>query len=277
LRAGLTDAQILLAEIRESERRWNDAIARYRAIDPDSPYSWLARLRTANALNQLGRTEDAADILEAMATERTDRTDALSQMADMYRAKDRFAEAAEAYSAAITRIPELQEWHWSILYARGIAYERSKQWPKAEADFLKALELKPDQPLVLNYLGYSWVEKGLNIDRAKGMIEKAVELRPNDGYIVDSLGWVLYRLGDYAGAVKHLEKAVELKPDDPVINDHLGDAYWRVGRRFEARFQWRRALSFEPEKELVPAIEKKIEAGLTQDQSGERSAISNGG
>ena len=124
------------------------------------------------------------------------------------------------------------------------------------------MELRPDQPLVLNYLGYSWIEQGLHLERARKMIEKAVSLRPRDGYIVDSLGWVLYRLGDFEGAVKQLERAVELRPQDPVINDHLGDSYWRVGRKLEARFQWRRALTFEPEEKLVPTIERKLGEGL---------------
>ena len=130
----------------------------------------------------------------------------------------------------------VEDRHWRLFYVRGIAFERLGEWPKAEADFLRALELEPDQPLVLNYLGYTWVEQGRNLDEARTMIEKAVELRPDDGYIVDSLGWVAYRLGDFEEAVRQLELAVELVPGDPIINDHLGDAYWQVGRLNEARF-----------------------------------------
>ena len=157
---------------------------------------------------------------------------------NMLRGRERFAEAAEVYSQAIA-LGMPSEADWSIFYYRGISYERSKQWPKAEADFRKALELSPDQPIVLNYLGYSWVDMGKNLDEAMAMIKKAVELRPNDGYIVDSLGWALLparrirRRGDAARA------GIELKPDDPVINDHLGDAYWKAGRTLEAQFQWR--------------------------------------
>src|SRR5690606_7892172 len=153
--------------------------------------------------------------------------------------------------------------HWSILYFRGIAHERSGRWQLAEADFLKALELEPEHPYVMNYLAYSWVEKGENYDRALDMLRRAVDLRPQDGYIVDSLGWVFYRLGEYEKAVEHLERAIELNPTDPVINDHLGDAYWKVGRRQEARFQWKRALNFEPEEADIPRIQAKIERGLT--------------
>ena len=171
-------------------------------------------------------------------------------------------EAVKAYDEAVKRIGALERRHWSLLYTRGIALERSKQWPRAEADFLAALEFEPEQPYVLNYLGYSWVDQGINLERAQKMIERAVELRPNDGYVVDSLGWVLYRLGKFAGAVRELERAVELRPEDPIINDHLGDAYWRVGRRQEARFQWRRSLSLEPEDDLLAVLRDKIKAGL---------------
>ena len=139
---------------------------------------------------------------------------------------------------------------------------RLKKWKKAEEDFLEALKLNPNQPFVLNYLGYSWVDQGINLDRAREMIERAVEQRRDDGYIVDSMGWVLYRLGDYNEAVQHLERAVELRPLDPIISDHLGDAYWRVGRRHEARFQWRRALSLRPEREEISKIATKLDQGL---------------
>ena len=146
---------------------------------------------------------------------------------------------------------------------RRLTTSPSGEWPKAEADFLRALELEPDQPLVLNYLGYSWVEQERNLDEAKTMIEKAVELRPDDGYIVDSLGWVAYRLGDFEEAARQLELAVELVPGDPIINDHLGDAYWQVGRLNEARFQWRRVLTLEPEDELAAQVRRKLTGGLS--------------
>ncbi len=171
-------------------------------------------------------------------------------LGNILRGREAFAEAVDAYDEALARSPELQPYHWRLLYARGIALERANRWPRAEKDFLKALEFEPDQPFVLNYLGYSWVEQGKNLDEAQAMIRKAVELRPNDGYIVDSLGWVYYQLGNYEEAVRELERAVELRPEDPVINDHLGDAYWKVGRQLEARFQWKRALGLEPDADL---------------------------
>ena len=154
-----------------------------------------------------------------------------------------------------------------MFYFRGICYERSNQWPKAEADMKKALELFPDQPLVLNYLGYSWIDQGINLDEGMNMIRRAVEQRPDDGYIVDSLGWANFRIGNYDEAVKDLERAVELKPEDPTINDHLGDAYWRVGRVLEAHFQWSHAKDFKPEPEELPKIEQKLKGGLPDDTS----------
>ena len=152
--------------------------------------------------------------------------------------------------------------NWTLFYFRGICYERSKQWPKAEADFKKALELNPDQPLVLNYLGYSWVDQGLNLDEAFKMLRRAVELQPNDGYIVDSLGWAHFKLGQYQEAAQTLEKAIDLKPADPVVNDHLGDAYWRINRRTEAHFQWNHARDMGPEPEDLAGDSEKDRSGL---------------
>jgi Flp pilus assembly protein TadD len=149
-------------------------------------------------------------------------------------------------------------------YSLGISYERIKKWPIAEKNFLKALELQPNHPSVLNYLAYSWVEQGLHLDRAQEMIRSAVKQRPRDGYIIDSLGWVLYRLGDLKGAVKQLERAVQIRPEDPTINDHLGDIYWAVGRKNEATFQWNRALTLEPERDQIPKIELKLKSGLPE-------------
>ena len=264
LRPDFPLAQIMVADILETDNRRAESNAVYRAIRPGSPYAWTARLRVASNLDRLDRTDEAIALLGAMGEERPDRPEPFINLGDIQRGHDRFAEAVKAYDEAVGRIGALERRHWSLLYTRGIALERSKQWPRAEADFLAALEFEPEQPYVLNYLGYSWVDQGIHLDRAQKMIEKAVELRPNDGYIVDSLGWVLYRLGDFAGAVRELERAVELRPEDPIINDHLGDAYWRVGRRQEARFQWRRSLSLDPEDDLLAVLRDKLEAGLSE-------------
>jgi len=255
-------ALVLLGEILDLDRRWAEAIDVYRRIPKSSPYYWEVRVRIASDFDRIDKVDEAVAELEKIADERRDDNEAIVALADLLRQRERYAEASEAYDRAIARVPELQERHWALFYSRGVTLERTKRWERAEADFLKALELKPEQPLVLNYLGYSWVEQNRNLDRALKMIEKAVSQRPNDGYIVDSLGWVLYRMKDYNGAVRHLERAVELRPEDPVINDHLGDAYWQVGRRLEARFQWRHALGLDPDEDEIEKIKAKLEKGL---------------
>lgn len=255
-------AQILVGDILESADQPAAANEVYAKISKDSPFAWSARLRMALNLEQMDRPDDAVARLRELAAERPSDPEALITVGSILRGQERFEEAVEAYDEAIARIGTLEPRHWSVLYSRGMALERAKQWPRAEADFLKALEFEPDQPYVLNYLGYSWVDQGLHLERAMGMIEKAVDLRPNDGYVVDSLGWAHYRLGNMKDAVTELERAVELRPEDPIINDHLGDAYWRVGRHREARFQWSRSLGLDPEPDLMATLEDKLENGL---------------
>ena len=263
LRPDMPLAELLLADVLSAQNKPEASLAVLAEIPPSSPYSWSARLRVAANLEMLNRTDEAITQLKEMSAEAPRRAGAAMQLGDLLRVKKRFTEAVEAYDEAMRRlsaagIPE----RWSLFYSRGIALERSGQWKPSEADLLHALELKPDQPLVLNYLGYSWIDRGENLDRGLKMIEKAVELRPEDGYIVDSLGWAHYRLGDYSSAVQYLEKAIELVPEDPTINDHLGDAYWQSGRATEARFQWRRALQFGPEADEIKPIEAKLDRGL---------------
>ena len=255
-------ARILIGEVLERQERPESAIGAYRAVSADSPYAWTAKLRIAEQLDLLERTDEAIGELKALAAERPERFEPWYRIGNLRRQQERFELAAEAYTQAISNAGEPQRFHWSIYYFRGIAYERMDEWPSAEADFLTALELEPDQPFVLNYLAYSWVEQKTNLERAEEMLIKAVDRRPRDGYIVDSLGWVYYRLGRFEEAVNYLERAIELRPQDPTINDHLGDAYWRVGRKREARIQWSRALSLEPDEEEVPKIERKLREGM---------------
>ncbi len=266
LRPDLDAGRMLLAEVLESEQRHEDAIAAYRLVSKDSAYHWNARIRIATNMNQLDRFDETVALLREMAAERPDDTSALITVARVLRSQDRFEETIATYNEIMERTLRksgtLKRQHWVLLYERGVAYERSKNWPPAEADFLKALELRPDEPRVLNYLGYSWIDQGVHLERARKMIETAVAKRPNDGYVVDSLGWVFYRLGQYEEAVKHLERAVELRPQDPIINDHLGDAYWRAGRRLEARFQWSHAIDLGAEEDMIPQIMEKQANGL---------------
>lgn len=255
---------MLLGENLEIFEKYEEAIATFELIPHDSPLSWTARLKIANDLDEFGRTDKAIALLRRLAAERPERSDALITMGDLLRGQERWLESVTAYDKAFERIGTPERRHWRPLYARGISLERSRQWPRAEKDFLTALDLFPDQPFVLNYLGYSWVDEGINLVRALEMIERAVDLRPNDGFIIDSLGWAHYRLGNYDLAVNYLEQATELQPGDPTINDHLGDSLWRVGRRVEANFQWRRALTLGAEEDLdiIESIKNKLEHGM---------------
>ncbi len=271
LRPDFPAAQVLVGRILDSIDRTADAVEVYGQVDRASPLSWPARLRRATGFARLGRDEEAFKSLRRISAERPTRSDALAMLGDILRGRKRFAEAVEAYDAAIARIGTIETWRWQLLFSRGIALERSGNWPRAEKDLLAALERSPDQPYLLNYLGYSWVDQGINLGEARKMIERAVALQPRSGAIVDSLGWALYRLGDYRTAVVHLERAAALEPLDPTVNDHLGDAYWRVGRRNEAVFQWRRALNLDPEPNQVKLIEDKIAGGLGETGAGDES------
>jgi tetratricopeptide (TPR) repeat protein len=212
--------------------------------------------------------------LEKLIAANPNDLEAIMALGNVLRGRKQFAECADVYSKGIDTISKPEKSNWMIYYFRGICFERAKQWPKAEADLKKSLELFPDQPHVLNYLGYSWIDQGINLDEGMRMIKRAVEQRADDGYIVDSLGWAYYRLGNIEEAVKHLERAIELKPEDPTINDHLGDAYWRVGRELEARFQWSHARDLKPEPEDLIKIEQKLKTGLPDETSSAAQAES---
>jgi len=271
-----------LADLYESLKKPELAIKIYDRIAPSSPLRRNAEIQIASDLDSLDRTDEAKKRLEHVIAEHPKDNEAIMALGNIVRGRKQFAECADVYSKAIDNVPAPEKSNWVIFYFRGICYERSHQWPKAEADLKEALQLYPDQPLVLNYLGYSWVDQGANLDDGMNMIRRAVEQRPDDGYIVDSLGWAYYRIGNYDEAVKNLERAVELKPDDPTINDHLGDAYWRVGRVLEAHFQWSHAKDLNPEPEDAPKIEEKLKRGLPDDTSSAADAaktkkVGNGG
>ena len=262
-----TMALLSLADLYESLKKPELAIKVYDRIPPSSPLHRNAEIQIASDLDTLDRTEEAKKRLEHLVAEHPKDTEAILAFANILRGRKDFSECANVYGKAIANVPVPEKANWVMFYFRGICYERSKQWPLAEADLKKALELYPDQPLVLNYLGYSWIDQGVNLDQGMNMIRRAVEQRPDDGYIVDSLGWANFRIGNYDEAVKDLDRAVELKPEDPTINDHLGDAYWRVGRVLEARFQWSHAKDLKPEPEDLPKIEEKLKSGLPDDTS----------
>ena len=255
-------AAITLGDSYERVKQYERALDAYDLIPETSPLYGLAEAQTGLVLEAMGKAEEATKHLEGIVARRPKDIDALSALGNVQRSRKLYKESAETFTRVIDLVPEPKRGDWTLFYFRGIAYERSKQWPKAEPDFKKALELFPEQPLALNYLGYSWVDQGLHLEEGEKLLRRAVELRPDDGYIIDSLGWVHYRLGRYEEAVRELERAVDMRPGDPVINDHLGDAYWRVGRKLEAYFQWNHARDLNPEPEDLERILKKIANGL---------------
>jgi tetratricopeptide (TPR) repeat protein len=281
LSPGLADAHILCAQILDAQGQHDLASETYKSIARDDPAYGAAELGRADSLIAAERWDAAIEVLEKLSKDMPARADIWISLGDIYRRRERFDEAANTYSKAIDLFKSEEPRQWVVYYTRGIAYERLKDWPQAEADFLKALALNPDQPSVLNYLGYSYLERKERYDEALSMIERAVAAQPENGAIVDSLGWALFRLGRYDEAVVQMEQAVELMPVDPVVNDHLGDVYWAVGRQREASFQWRRALSFEPDTEEDAArIRRKIEVGLDKvlkEEGAEPLAVSTNG
>jgi tetratricopeptide (TPR) repeat protein len=267
LRPGHVDAILLTAELYEDMGQYDLASQSFRQVPRDDPAFHAAELGRAEALRKSGKTDAAIEVLQQLADSHGALPIVHTTLGDLLRTLDRYGDAAAAYDRALALYAAPDPSQWFIYYARGICYERTGNWDQSEADFRKALELNPERPEVLNYLGYSLVEKHQKLDEALDLIERAVAARPDSGYIVDSLGWVLYRLGRYDEAVGHMERATELMPVDPIVNDHLGDVYWAVGRHLEAEFQWKRALSFvdfgEASDDADPdRIRRKLEVGL---------------
>ncbi|MGI3183914.1 tetratricopeptide repeat protein [Nioella aestuarii] len=253
---------LLAADILSDAEQYGMAEDTYELVPRESPLFVQAEMGRSEALFQQGREDAAIEVLSALARDYDNLAAVHTALGDALRREERFVEAIDAYSNAVDLVELDQRRYWFLLYARAISYERSDMWEEAEADFRAALELSPEQPNVLNYLGYSLVEQNRNLDEALDMIQRAVAGQPESGYIVDSLGWVLYRLGRFEEAVAPMERAVELLPNDSIVNDHLGDVYWMVGRFREAEFQWSRALSFDPEPEEAERIRMKLELGL---------------
>ena len=254
--------QLVLGQLYDAAGQHEVANAIYEAIPASSPMKAMAVVRVADNLDAMGNRPEAIRRLDNIVTSNPTDIDAISVLGDLLRSDKQYQAAADAYTKALGVTGGTAPADWRFYYVRGIAYERSNQFPLAEKDFLKALDLNPNQPQVLNYLGYSWVDKGMNLQRALGMIQKAVQASPNDGYIIDSLGWAYYRLGRYADAVTQLEQAATLRPNDPEINDHLGDAYWKVGRKLEAKFQWNVAYSMATDGTVKARVAAKLKGGL---------------
>lgn len=263
LRPDHTPAALTIAEILDDVGQYDLAVKAYGQIASDDPAYVLAEMGRANALYSAGREDASVEVLTALTKTHGEIAVVHSTLGDMRSRTEDDAGAIAAYSKALELQGIGNRSNWRLYYARGIVHERMDDFIGMERDFRKALELNPNQPDVLNYLGYSLVEQRIKLDEALQMIQTAVSENPDSGYITDSLGWIYYRLGRFEEAVAPMELAVELLPVDPIVNDHLGDVYWMVGREREAEFQWKRALSFEPEEKEAERIRAKLEKGLT--------------
>ncbi len=262
LRPDLALANILLADRYELLQKYDQAVTLYARVDKSSPYYRMAAVEAARNESRLNHNEVALNQLKLLADSDAGDVDTWTALGDAYRSAGKYGEAVGAYDRAEKAIGAPAKKDWPLFYARAMAQEKAGHWDKAEADVNTGLKLSPDQPELLNYLAYSWVDQGRKFPDALAMLEKARSLRPYDGYIVDSVGWTYYRLGRYDEAAQTLEAAVLLVPGDPTINDHLGDALWRAGRKMEARYQWDHALNFSPEDGEKATLEEKLKSGL---------------
>jgi Flp pilus assembly protein TadD len=253
---------VALAGTQEASKRYAAAIDTYDRIPKGTPLEVALEISKALNLTQLKKVDEAQALLDELARQHPRDIRPFEALGNIMRVNKRYAEAAAYYSKAIALIGKPEARHWTYFYMRGACYERLKKLPQAEADLQRSLQLSPDQPLTLNYLGYTWIDHNRYLRKGLALIEKAARLKPDDGDIVDSLGWAHFRMGKFQEAVKHLEQAVTLRPDDPTLNDHLGDAYWRVGREREARFQWTQALKLNPEPAEAEKMRQKLEKGL---------------
>jgi Flp pilus assembly protein TadD len=254
------EAWVLLGDIRASSDQHQYAREAYGHVATSSPDWAQARQRIVASYQAEGDNETALKLTQELVKAQPNDRDALVTEADLLRATNRFGEAVTVLDKVIAANPGAD---WALYFERGTALDRAGRWPEAEKDLLQALTLQPDEPDVLNYLGYSWVERGEKLQQAMGMLQKAYLAQPDSGEIADSLGWAYYNLGDYKSAVQRLERAVSLSPVSAEINDHLGDAYWRAGRKTEAQYQWSRVLTLQPTDELKTSAQQKLMSGLS--------------
>lgn len=260
IRPDFAPARLLAAEIQDAAGQPAAALDMLGGVAVNDPLAPLVRLRRAALERQVGHPDMARKELDALVRQFPERPEPLQALGDLLRAQGHPEEAASAYGRALARLPHPGRSDWGLYFSRAVALDAAHAWPRAEADLEQALQLAPDQPAVLNYLGYSWVEQGRNLDRARQMIERALAQHPDDGNLVDSLGWAMLRQGDRKGAVRELERAAEILPGDATINGHLGDAYWAAGRKREAEFQWRRALTLNPAPDDAARLQAKLRA-----------------
>lgn len=258
---------LMIGDIAAVNEQYDTAISHYKHIPRESSAHWLAQMRIAEVYEASDRLGQAIRLLSDLSLIKETRLQALVTLGDIYRRHDQFENAITAYDSVLKDVPELTKDHWAIVYARGMSLERVKNWERAEKDLLTALKFQPDNPMILNFIGYSWADQGIHLDKALHYTRKAAVMRPDDGYIVDSFGWALYRSGRFLESVEQLEKAVGLIPDDSTVLSHLGDAYWQVGRHNEARFKWKVALELSKDSAFRGVIAAKIRNGIETESS----------
>ncbi len=259
---------VLLGQVLQAQSRYREAAQSFDSVPPGSPFFVLAAIGASASDDIRGMHDRAAARLEPIAAADPSDANIANALAGIYRSQGRWQDANTLLTNTLHALPTLVADDWRLFYQRAVSFERLGQWPEAEADFQRALALSPDEPEVLNYLGYSWVDRGENYLQALDMIQRAAQQRPDSGYIIDSLGWAYFKLGEYDTAVDTLEQAAEMTPDNPEVLSHLGDAYWRVGRRLEAVYQWVQALAFDPSEEMAQQIQDKIDNGLPDLEAG---------
>lgn len=254
--------KMLLAKINANHKQYKKAVSLYQSIPPSSKEYTSAQHEIVDIYETTERFDDALGLLHNLPNANKD-ADTLIKIGNLYRSQEKYELALKSYNDAAKVLGNtIPENYWHLYYVRGIAYEQTDNWERAEQDLQNALTMRPDHPYILNYLGYAWADKGIHLKKSLKMIQYAVDLQPSDGYITDSLGWVMYRTKNYKRAVPVLERAVELLPYDPTINDHLGDAYWKVGRLLEAKFQWNRAKNHSTDDTQIKEIGEKLTSGM---------------
>jgi Flp pilus assembly protein TadD len=253
--------KMMMGDIAALHDQYGKAIAYYNAIGKDDPVYSLSRIRVAEIYESSGRIEEALGLLTDISKDSTTRVQAQISLGDTYRRHDRLEEAVAAYDQALAG-ESLTEAHWPIIYARGIAKAELNQWDRAEKDLLQALEFQPKNPMILNFIAYSWANQGIHLDKALEFVQHAAALRPNDGYILDSYGWTLFRMARYEESIALMEMAIEQIPNDSTLLDHLGDAYWQVGRKDEARYQWKHATDLSKDAAFKSVVERKLKYGI---------------
>lgn len=257
-----TFAAMMIGDIATINEHYAEAVTAYETIGKTSPLYMTSRLRIAEVYESADKPEVAVQLLRELSAHPHMRAQALTAIGDLHRRRENFIQAIAAYDEALAAIGEPDADDWAVVYARGMSLERANDWDRAEKDLLLALTFQPDNPMILNYIGYTWVDKGVNLEKAVDFIRRAVALRPDDGYILDSYGWAFYKLGDIGQAVYWLEKSVALVPDDSTILDHLADAYWQTGRHAEARYKWQRARELSRDADFRASVERKIQRGI---------------